>query len=549
VLVPVVVKRGKERVSGLSKDDFVVLEDNVPQPIAFVNAARSSGVYQKSGDGSVFTNELQSSSEPPRLTVIAVDGMNTPFIDQAWVVQQVKAFLGTAPTQPQPTAIIGFTFTGTRIIHDFSTDTASLVEAFDLASGKKPSQVGESTPGAKTTKPVRVLGVISQSDPPMADNPAICVEKLTRTLEGLLVLAQSVSGIPGRKTVLWIASGAPFAGFERPDTFLLPDYSQPKPGIIANRTGTVKEFAAPPIEAFQGDPHKGCPDLRNNDLMILRPIFERVLKQLADSAVAVYPVDARGIVVGFPEADQLVNGQEMVKGNADLGGNQAAWDFGIVKPSLEHFAETTGASPCFHNNYFSDCMHDAVADSESYYMLGYYRDKSRNKPGWRQLKVRVNQPDVQVMARSGYLYSTEPQNTKEAQVRDVSLALISPIDFPGLPFSVSVTPLPGDDPNQRTLQLRVFVPPTSLHDDPSNKHQMSVEVVAVASQSQGETIDKFAKTLEGDFKPQEPRSVLNTGLSYSDALHVSAGEITLRCVVRDNLDGRIGSVVIPYTVE
>jgi|GEM_PF-4424624 len=40
---------------------------------------------------------------------------------------------------------------------------------------------------------------------------------------------------------------------------------------------------------------------------------------------------------------------------------------------------------------------------------------------------------------------------------------------------------------------------------------MSLEVVAVASQPQGEMIDKFAKTLEGDFKPGAPSSVLNTG--------------------------------------
>ena len=54
-----VVRKGKGYVSGLTKDDFVVLEDNVPQKIAFVNAARSSGTYQKAGDEMVFTNQLQ----------------------------------------------------------------------------------------------------------------------------------------------------------------------------------------------------------------------------------------------------------------------------------------------------------------------------------------------------------------------------------------------------------------------------------------------------------------------------------------------------------
>jgi len=65
VLVPVVVRKGKGYVSGLTKDDFVVLEDNVPQKIAFVNAARSSGTYQKAGDEMVFTNQLQATADPP----------------------------------------------------------------------------------------------------------------------------------------------------------------------------------------------------------------------------------------------------------------------------------------------------------------------------------------------------------------------------------------------------------------------------------------------------------------------------------------------------
>jgi len=267
--------------------------------------------------------------------------------------------------------------------------------------------------------------------------------------------------------MLWIASGAPCAGFERPDSFLLPVLSQAKPGDSTKQSGSNQELAKPPIDVFQGDPDVPC-DLRNDELKVLRPKFERVLKQLADSSVAIYPVDARGIVVGFPGADKLVDPAAQKNETGDLGGNLASADY-WARLSLQHFAEATGASPCFHNNDFSSCMHDAVADSENYYMLGYYRDKSKDKPGWRKLKVKVNRPDVQVMARNGYLYSNEPVDTKEARQRDVAFAMASPVEFPGLPFSVSVTEVPQPDSPLRTLQLRffcrllhsrIFLPPT-----------------------------------------------------------------------------------------
>lgn len=556
VLVPVVVRKGKQHVSGLTKEDFAVLEDKVPQNIAFVTPTTTSGIELKRSTGdNVFTNRVQSAADPPRLTVIAVDNMNTQFVDQSWVIQQVPKFLGDRPSLREPTAIVGFTPKGIRVIHDFSTDTASLLAAFELASGKKPAKEVEAAARSSSApkKPVQVLGVLSMSEPSNANNMSICVERLTRTLESLAVVAQSLSGIPGRKTMLWIASGAPFAGFERPETFLRPDMRDEKsmnpkpvsPGSAPSKSN--QEMQAPPIDTFRGDPDRAC-DLRNDELKILRPYHERTLKQLADSSVSVYPVDARGIAVGFPGADTVIGPAAVKNGTQDLGGGLAESEF-WARQSLQNFAAVTGASPCHHNNDFSNCMHDAVSDSESYYLLGYYRDKKNDKPGWRTLKVKVNRPDVEVMARNGYFYLTEPQNTKEARRRDVEFALTSPIDFSGVQFSVALKQSVSPDPKLRTLTFQLVIPPTSLMDDPHGGHRMSLEVVAAASRPEGGLVDKFAKTLEGTLRPGTASSVLAKGLSYSDSLHVPPGEVTLRFIVRDNVNGRVGSVVVPYVVR
>jgi len=273
------------------------------------------------------------------------------------------------------------------------------------------------------------------------------------------------------------------------------------------------------------------------------------MKLLADANVAVYPADARGVVVTFPGADthlEVLN--DLANGTLDLGMGAATQEF-LDRTSMRTFAEMTGASPCYSTNDLASCLHNAVSDSESYYLLGYYRDKKNNEPGWRTLKVEVNLPGAQVMARNGYFYLAEAPGTNEARRRDISYALISPIDFSGIPFTVQVKQTAGAATNLHTLNFQLQIPPTSLMEDPSGNHRMSLELVAAAATPKGQLVDKFSKTVEGTLKPQTADSIFKHGVSYRDTLHVPVGDLTLRFVVRDNVTGRIGSVVVPLTVR
>jgi VWFA-related protein len=562
VLVPVVVRQGKQYVPGLTKDNFVVLENGASQSVAFVNeiASTAAPLKRNSTEPDVFSNEIQQPDTPPRLTVIVVDSVNTTITDQPWVVDQVSRYLRGKSGRLEPTAILGFTIDGVRMVHDFSTDSASLMAALELASGRKV----RASSGGEARKPELVMGVLSLADKTasgradtwvdeagreaIADpSGAICRVRLEHTLENLNVVAQSIPRIPGRKSMLWITSASPFAGFYMPDHFVLPQFSQAKPHAPTGEKGG-QAFAAPANSVFFDGPKVGSCDFSGPELVDLQALFRRITNQLADSGLAVYPVDARGIVVGFPGADVRVDADQMMNGSGDLGKAQADVEY-WNSIAMHNFAEWTGARPCLRNNDFSDCMQDVATDSENYYLLGYYRDKRNDKPGWRNLEVKVNRPDVTVLAQSGYFYSNQSQNQDEARLRDVSSALNSPVNFLGIPFTVTVQPQSEDDSKSRTLNLRFSVPPSSLADSAPADHRMSLELVAKASEAKGAVLDTFAKTLVGSFMPGEPTSVLNTGLVYIATLHVPPGEVTLHFVVRDNVNGRIGSIVVPYTVQ
>jgi VWFA-related protein len=561
VSVPVVVREGKQSVSGLTKADFVVLEDNVPQNIAFLKYTVGGTEFTRLGGNNVFTNQVASTSEAPRLTVIVLDNLNTTLKHQAWVIREVHDFLSNRAESTEPTAIIAFTRQGIRAIHDFTTDSASLLSAFEAASGQKPhcaTPTGAASSGCSTaTKKVpQVLGVVSAAEANATQyRDTLRVEV---PLEGLAMLAQSLSGIPGRKTLLWITSDFPFE-FTKPDNFLLPHAERDKDSTrrVASASSVPpqsnQEMLSPSAETYDPDQAANADrgmlnDFCSEERTRLRPLYERTAKQLADANVAVYPVDARGVVAGFPGGDSLVDATTMKQGTQDMGSELVEAEL-WSRTSMQAFAELTGAKPCLRNNDFSTCLADAEAASASYYLLGYYREKKDDKPGWRDLKVEVKRPKVEVLARSGYFYLGDPPDTQDARYRDVSFALTSPIDFSGVLFSVSLKQTPNVDPTLRTLNYELQIPASSLMDDPKGNHRMSFELVATVSRTDGGLADRSAKSVEGTLKPETASNILKNGVSYGGTLQVPPGELTLRFIVRDNVNGRLGSIVVPYEIQ
>jgi VWFA-related protein len=559
VLVPVVVRQGKQPVTGLTKNDFKIFENKTAQTIAFVKPTTPNPELRRPGGGGFFTNELEGYGEAPRLTVIAVDTINTPLADQSWVSWQVLKFLADSSALQEPTSLLAITPDGLRLIHDFTTDTASLIAAFEHAAGKKAPKVSQAsasndaTPSFSQDKSPAVLGVLSWVENESVQDPSRLVERLTRTLEALSIVAQSLSGIPGRKTLVWFTGAFPFSGLDDPGTFLKPNLAYHGKEKRNRQSGTdvfAQDSVASAYEKYQVFANNSSLLLRNDELEILRPLYERTTKQLADANVAVYPADARGVVVTFPGADEHHEVRQELEntGTLDLGA-EAATQESLRHISMRNFADMTGGSPCYSTNDLGSCLRNAISDSESYYLLGYYRDKKNDKPGWRTLKVEVNRPGVQVLARDGYFYLTEAPDTNEARRRDISYALISPIDFSGIPFTVQVKQASGADAQQGTLNFQLHIPPASLMDDASGNHHMSLELVASAVTPKGEIVDKFSKTWEGRLKPETAQTILTQGVSYSATLRAPAGDLTLRFIVRDNVNGRIGSVVVPFAVK
>jgi hypothetical protein len=270
------------------------------------------------------------------------------------------------------------------------------------------------------------------------------------------------------------------------------------------------------------------------------------MESLARAGVAVYPVDTRGVIVYSPGAE--IHSADLP--TAEAQSSTAAFSDAAIRASMRTFASNTGGKACFGTNDVSDCLHQAISDSQSYYLLGYYRERQNNKPGWRKLKVEVDQPGAEVLAPDGYFYSTASPDTKEAQQRDIVSALMSPVNFSGLPFTVSLHPVaPSSKGALQDVKFDLRIPPVALTPDSTANNRMSFAIVCTAGAGKGAPVDKVAQNLEGTPKPETIERIRKEGFSYNNLLRLPSGQYVLHFVVRDNLSGKIGSVVVPYTVD
>src|SRR6185312_8479557 len=150
-----------------------------------------------------------------RLTIIAIDAINTPVIDQARAKSDILKFLNTWINGGEPVALVMLTRSGVKVIHDFAADPKVLAKALERAKNRNEQVVdeptGEAGPEEDATNAEEQQFLQAMAD--AQQNFTAFQRRLaaTMTLEDLQSIAQAYSGIPGRKSLVWASSGFPFS--------------------------------------------------------------------------------------------------------------------------------------------------------------------------------------------------------------------------------------------------------------------------------------------------------------------------------------------------
>jgi hypothetical protein len=187
-------------------------------------------------------------------------------------------------------------------------------------------------------------------------------------------------------------------------------------------------------------------------------------------------------------------------------------------------------------------------------LLGYYLDTNNDKPGWRKLKVKVQQKDASVHARSGFLVTNAAMNPQATKDADLGLALNSPFEATGIPIWMQWQVNPAENPLKSGEKKKVGFDlhfPGEVLGTQGDQDAIELDVFAVvATRGDKSTIsDPIKHTMKTTLTPETLAKVRVQGMKYSSDLPLPAGSYEVRFVVRDNVSGRIGSISAPLTVN
>jgi len=343
-------------VRGLTRDDFTVLEDGRPVLPRSFREHRSDqpqaepGQPQPASAPNSFTNSGAPESIRP-LNILLLDSLDTPVATQSILQKRLADFVDKVAAGTR-IAVFSVSATGQLdLLQSFTTDRDLLKTA--LKSKKLNLQIPtyEDSGQEPTNEIPPDLQVDRHGNPippppsaPQAIHPDVeCNHAAIRGQDdtsALTQLAHYLSGMPGRKNLIWYSGG-------------FPERMRDKSGAL-------------------------CYDLRA-DLQQADALLEH-------SHVVVYPVDPRALDALAQKApDSYIVHQQSVE-----------------HLSMEAIAEDTGGKAFYNSNDLGGAAAQAMDIGGNYYTITYTPTNQNNDTRLRTLSVKVDKPDLTLIYMHGY---------------------------------------------------------------------------------------------------------------------------------------------------
>ncbi|MCL4842348.1 MAG: VWA domain-containing protein [Bryobacteraceae bacterium] len=498
----VVTGRDRAPVTGLSAEDFTILENGKRKSIAFFTApaAQPKRRPEPLPPGLLTNRPEYAPGAPQGIMAVVLDVLNTDMRDRYFARSQVARFLkGLTGSERVGIYVLADRL---RLIHSFTEDPLSLARMVQTLRNEWPA--------ASLASEARIRGEADLLWQAMGgqefDSLLTGIDtqeemakelRIRMTLEQLEILGHHLAGVPGRKSLVWVSSGIPML-----TVAFSPNLNNPRGSALAYY---YRENAR----------------------------FERAVRRLAEANVAVYPVDARGLQVDnlTPVVQPNLGpygGRGDTAFNRELRRVPAADTF----PAMQFLADATGGRALYNTNDLESGLRQAADDLQSNYTLAYYTDLDDDAKK-RELNVRVRGRGLDVLARKRV-----PAARRDGllEVRDL---LDSPIDATGVLLNGRVT----RDANQ--LHVTLQIEPGSLLLSRNGVHtEAIVEIYLAQITPAGQRKVQDAR-LSLRLTEPELAKLINDGLLYQRTLDLDPETERLRILVRDARSGASGTIDAP----
>lgn len=530
-----VTDRQGKRVSGLTRDDFEVLEAGTPVEI--------SNFYAVDGGRSQLPNDEPAAAPAPagprpepsgevppeqRLHLaIVIDDLTLAPQSRNRLLQSLEKEVlpRLRPDDFAMVAVIGGS--SIRIAQGLTADPARLRTALEEVTRSAPQGASRMMDKREMLSRIDSVGLQMPGETPGSDLNAGMVEQLYHdlqsyaaqramearaSLDALSSFVSSLSGLPGRKAVLYVGGGLS----TRPGEALFQAW-QTKFGTLSRVRGVNVSMSS-----FDGQRE----DLSKD--------FEELVGHANANRVTFYTLGALEELAGIGADTRTSDNWGATLENLEKANLQL---------SLERIAGGTGGIAgvdLFDPGSLFDRMRE---DFDSYYSLGYVPVRRRDGKN-RKIEVRIRgRQDLKVRTREG----RRDQSNRERMTARTLAALM--LDPGGNALELAVD-FVGDkkEKDQYLVDVLVKFPLAKLVLLPKERfHEGKVTVFVGARDSRG----RMSPIQEIDVPIRVPNDQLLTALgqtaAYKATLRLRGDAHTVAVSIRDELGNADSAVAVPYT--
>jgi VWFA-related protein len=488
VQVNVLVNDRNGPVANLKQDDFALTDKGKPQKISVFSSVVPTGAQPSQAvlPAGTFSNRMYGTTNPASVTVVLLDRLNTlagggneAYEDSpAWLEDHALGFAKqqlvrfVKEMQPQDRVAVYSLAETLTVLSDFTGDRDQLLQVLNHYKATSVTSREKADPGEiHTPAPCCFDASIDRERQVLANFTN--VNRAQITLSALAGIAAHLAAVPGRKNLVWLTADLPF-----------------------------------PAAA--------------------------VARLLERSNVAVYPMDARGLI-----SKALFNRTDDTAHVPGLGGRAVAGD---SRPrgqdAMEEIAQATGGRAFINTNNLSEAIRSAVEDSSATYTLGFYADDNLMDGKFHELKIRVKHAHLEVRYPKGYFAFKDDPSSQGGLMN----AAQSPLEAAGIHVVARVELVEKSISISGSIDLRDLELAQSRE-----MQQGSATIVMIQQDAAGREIGRESNVLNLQLSKENYPQILKTGVFFRRVVEPKDGLATLRILVADAGGTKTGSLIIPIS--
>ena len=278
--------------------------------------------------------------------------------------------------------------------------------------------------------------------------------------------------------------------------------------------------------------------------------LEAAVNTAKRSNVAIYPIDARGLVASAPAGDASAAAS---RGTSSLTGTQIQSQrdsFNDSQETLSTLAVDTGGKLFVDNNDLSFGMEKARDDISSYYIIGYYSTNAKMDGKYRRVEVKLNK-DIQAKIdyRGGYFGEKEFKKFTAADKEDQlqqALLLGDPVTDLSLSAEIDYFRLSRD---RYFVPFSVKIPGSEIALAKSRgSQQTEFDFIGQVRDAKGKMASIVRDGIRIKLAGQSAAQLASRPIAYDTGFTLPPGVYTLKFLARENETGKMGTYESRFTV-